>query len=270
VSSRATRRVRRVGAVAGTDYAWECLSPLARILVSCGHSPRELLSALGEICRTLRVPRRRWDPAQLGSLSDLPHVIALWHSDPRYLGARGQPVALPLRGRDASLAELIQRALPGEDPRAVVQTLVGMGGIRRRAGRYIPTDRHVWLRGELGRVHAANTVLRMLRTVERNLASPANSPIFERAAINPHFPVAKLPAFHRDVSSRASRFLMATDGNMRRREAPTSGGPRTRVGVEVFVFEEPLVSTRQARSNTRVQAQPHVTSRQSRARRRKK
>ena len=270
MNSLATRRARRRGSGAEADFAWECLSHIARILVSCGHSPQDLVRSLGKICRTLRVPRGGWYPTQLGSLSDLLHAISLWHSDPRYLGARGEPMALPFRG-SPSLGELIQRTLPGSDQRLVVQTLVRLGAIRRRAGCYVPTDRHVLLRGDLGRLHAANALLRMLRTVERNLTGTADSPIFERVAINPRFPVVKLAAFHRNVSTRASRLLVAIDGNMRRHEARARGGPRTRVGVEIFVFEEPPVSTRRARGNTSVQrrVQQHITSTRARARRRK-
>jgi hypothetical protein len=249
MASRDARRAHRHASAERSDYAWECLSRLARILVRCGHSPQDLVSALREICRTLKVPRQRWDPAQLGFLSDLPHVIALWHSDPRYLGARGEPAPLPLRGRTASLSGLIECALPGESPRAVVEALMGTGGIRCRAGRYVPTRRHLRLRDDSGRVHSANALLRMLRTVERNLAGGANSAIFERAAMNPHFPVAKLATFHRDVSTRASRLLVAIDGTMRRHEARRTRGPRTRVGVEIFAFEEPPSTDRRTRTS---------------------
>src|SRR6202020_295859 len=106
VNSHDTHRAHGHAGTVRTDYAWECLSRLARILVRCGHSPQDLVSALREICRVLKVPRQRWNPAQLEFLSDLPHVIALWHSDPRYLGARGEPAALPLRGRGPSLTDL--------------------------------------------------------------------------------------------------------------------------------------------------------------------
>ena len=259
-------RVRPQPGGARTDIAWECLSGVARILAHCGNSPQDLVSAMRKICGSLKLRRRGWDPAQLGFLPDLSHVIAHWHSDPRYLSTRGEPVPLPLRGRNASLTGLIKRALPGEDPRVVVQTLVRTRGIRRRAGHYIPTDRYVRLRGDWGRVHGANALLRMLRTVEHNLASPASSQIFERAAINPHFPVAKLPAFHRDVSTRAYRFLVGIDGNMRRQEARATGGPRTRVGVEVVVFEEALGANETLGVTRRAQ---HITSRRRRTRRRK-
>jgi hypothetical protein len=264
------RRGRRRSGVARTGYAWECLSRLARILVRCGHSPQDLVSALREICGSLKVPRRGWDPAQLGFVSDLPHVIALWHSDPRYLDARGEPAALPLRGRGRSLTGLIKWALPGEDPRAALQALEDTGGLGRRGARYVPTGRHLWLREDSGRVHSANALLRMLRTVERNLAGAANSAIFERAATNPRFPVAKLPAFHRDMSARAEHFLVAIDGNMRRQEARTSGGPRTRVGVEVFDFEDPPMGGRRAHDTARSRRMAqHGGSTQSRPRRRK-
>jgi hypothetical protein len=84
VSLRDAQRAHRRSSARRTGYSWECLSRLARILVRCGHSPNDLVSELREICRTLRVPRRRWDPTQLNFISDLPHVIARWHSDPRY------------------------------------------------------------------------------------------------------------------------------------------------------------------------------------------
>jgi Family of unknown function (DUF6502) len=247
VKSRDAHRAHHHASVGRTDYAWECLSRLARILVCCGHSPGDLVSALREICRTLKVPRRRWDPTLLDFLSDLPHVVALWYSDPRYLDSTGQPATLPLRGHGPSLAELAERVLPGEDPGVVVRSLVRNGGVQRRGSRYVPTGRHLPLRVDSGRIHSANALLRMLRTVERNLSAAPNSSIFERAAINPNFPVAALGAFHRNVKAYASRFLTNVDTNMARHEKRTTGGPRTRVGIEVFAFEEPLVEYGPAR-----------------------
>jgi hypothetical protein len=90
-------------------------------------------------------------------------------------------------------------------------------------------------------VYSLNALLRMLRTVERNLTGAKNAAILERAAINPNFPVSALPAFHQLVKTKASEFLWDIDGNMRRREAGTTKGKRIRVGVEIFAFEEPLV-----------------------------
>ena len=250
VSSRDAQRLHRRSSARRTGYSWECLSRLARILVSCGHSPDDLLSDLHEICSTLKVPRRRWDPTQLDFIIDLGHLIADWHSDPRYLGPDGRPAALPFRGRGPSLGALIESALPGKDARIVTRALIRAGGLRRRGSRYVPTGRHLRLRQDSGRVHSANALLRMLRTVDRNLSGAPTSAIFERAAINSHFPVIALPAFHRDLKARASVFLVDIDGNMRRHEARDAGGRRTRVGVEVFAFEEPLVGSSEDQSTT--------------------
>src|SRR6266404_4958926 len=119
MNTRTSQRSRRLRAAPREDFAFECLSRLARILVRCGHSPRALVRDLREICRTLKEPSKPWDPTRLGFLVDVPHVIALWHSDPSYLGPDGQPAALPMRAGGPSLTALIKRVLPRDDPDSV-------------------------------------------------------------------------------------------------------------------------------------------------------
>src|SRR5215472_5654220 len=121
------------------DFAFECLSRLARILVRCGHSPRDLVGQFRGICRTLGEPSHRFDPRILSLLSELPHVISVWHADPRYLDGQGRPMGLVLRGSRSSLSSLIKQVLPREDPRTVIAALTRMHAIRTRGGRYFPT-----------------------------------------------------------------------------------------------------------------------------------
>ena len=244
MSARKAARVQRRPDTGRVDYARDCLGRLAHILVRCGYSPQELVSDFHGICRPLKEPARRWDPTQPAFLADLPHIIALWNSDPKYLNARGVPVALSLRGRAPSLSALIERVLPGEEPRAVAQCLARMQGIRRRGSRYVPSGRHLSYRRDVGRAYSLNALLRMLRTVERNLAGARRAAILERSAIHPNFPVSALPAFHRYLKSRGLKFLWSIDTDMRRRETEQTGGPRTRLGVELFAFEEPRVAHR--------------------------
>jgi hypothetical protein len=59
--------------------------------------------------------------------------------------------------------------------------------------------------------------------------------------------VSALPAFHRRLKAQATDFLWNVDGDMRRRENGAAGGARTRLGVGVFAFEEPLAPDRGAR-----------------------
>ena len=261
-------RTRVVPDKGRSDYSYESLKRLAHILVLSGHSPKDLLNKFQEICSTWKEPSRRWDPSRLGFIADLPHVIALWYSDPQYLGARGHPAALPFRGHPTSLRSLIQRVLPGEDPKEVMRALVRMRGIRRRGVTYIPTGRNLAFREDSARLHGMNALLGILRTVERNVGGAPNAAICERSAINPNFPVRALRAFHRRFKRRAADFLWETDGDMRRCEAEVTGGLRTRVGVEVFAFEElpSDVAPKRKRRTVRSRVEPPARVRGTRGR----
>lgn len=258
------------GVQASGDYSWECLNRLAKILVRCGHSPKTLVSQLQRICSRLREPPRQFDPRRLSFLADLPHVLAVWHSDPNYLLERGGPAALPLQGPGPSLASLIGRVLPHEDPRLVARTLLRMQGIRRRGTHYLPTGKLVPFRRDTVVMHTLSILMRMLRTVERNMAGSWDAALLERNTTHPNFPVSALPGFHRRLKSQAADFLWGLDGDMRRREQRVSGGKRTRLGVEIFAFEEPVsegpsTALRSGRTGRKSRASPKART----ARRRK-
>jgi Family of unknown function (DUF6502) len=238
---KARARVHRRRSGGDVSYSREFLERLARILVHSGHSPKELAREFREICSGLKEPARRWDPTQLAYFFDLPHVIAHWHADPQYLDSRGAPIPLPLRARGPSLCALIERVLPHEDSVAVAQALTRMRGIRRRQALYIPTGRYLTFRKSSARVHGLAALLGMLRTVQHNVSGAKTSALLERAAMNPNFPVSALPAFYRRLKPRATEFLWDTDGDMRRHEAGDARGPRTRLGVGIFAFEDPVL-----------------------------
>ena len=240
-------RARRAGH--GIGYSREFLERLARILVHSGHSPKKLAREFRVICSQLKEPSQRWNPVHLNYLADLPHVMAHWHADPLYLDAQGEPAPLPLRARGRSLTGLIAQVLPGEDPRAVVQSLLRLRGIRRQRSAYLPTDRQLVYRDQRdsARVHGLMALLGILRTIEHNVSrAPRDATILERTALNPRFPVCALPAFHRRLEALAEEFLWNADGHMRRRESLRPAGPTTRLGVGVFAFEDPRVTGRRA------------------------
>lgn len=223
---------------AGVEYARECLSRLARILVHGGHSPKRLSRDFRDICSELKEPRRPWDPTRLTFYADLPHVIAYWHSDLRYTDSSGRPLPLPLRGRGPCLTALIGRVLPGEDPVSVAESLIRSNSVRRRRGLYTPTKRSVVHPKAGARVHGMNAFLGMLRTVDHNVAGRGRR-LYERAAMNPSIPVSALPAFYAWVEEFGDRFLEGADNFLQNREAEEKSGPRGRVGVDVCVFAGP-------------------------------
>ena len=231
---------RRDARRARSAFASECLNHVARILVRSGHSPKDLARDFRAICRTLPEPTRPWDPARLHVSTDILQVISLWYSDPQYLDASGMPRGLTLKGRGLSLESLISQVLPDHEPKAVIRALVEMRSIRLRNGLYFPTDRYAELRHDTGRIRSLPVLTGILRTVERNLARGKSAALLERAAWHPNFPVRALPAFHRRLKLRASDFLSDIDTDMLRREKRFRAGRRTRLGVEIFAFEEPI------------------------------
>jgi hypothetical protein len=240
------RRGRTVKAVAhrseaGVASSREFLERLGRILVHSGHSPKRLEREFREVCAGMKEPDEAWDPSRVHYFFDLPHVIAHWYSDPQYVDSRGSPLALPLQTRGPSLSALVSRVLPHARTSDVVSSLVRLGAVRRRGSLYTPTDRYLAFNQQrMGVVvHGLTALLGMLRTVEHNLSNRHGETVLERAAMNPHFPVTALPAFHRRLKQLASEFLFTIDGDMRRRER-RAGGSTTRLGVGVFAFEDPL------------------------------
>jgi hypothetical protein len=232
----------------GIGYSREFLEHLAGILVDAGHSPKKLAREFREICQMLPEPARHWDPAELNYLADLPHVIACWQDDPQFLDGKGDPLALPVRSKGPCLVSLIARALPNEEPGAVIESLLRTRGIRRRRGLYLPTGRQLLYRPQSGRIHGLMSLLGILRTIRHNVSSAGSTArIIERTAVNPRFPVRALPMFHRWLKGFASKFLWDADGNMRRREWESLAGPTLRLGVGVFAFEDPVATGRASR-----------------------
>jgi hypothetical protein len=234
-------RNRRTRLPAAADYSLDSLQRLANILVLSGHSPSQLERTFRQICRRLKPATRRFDPLQPAFLADLPHVLSLWHSEPEYLNAEGRPaVLLPSSRRGVSLGELIHRVLPGEPPTRVIRALLDTRGIQRAGKGYRPTGRHLSYREDSGSVYGLNTLNRMLRTVEHNLSGSRKQAIFERSAVHPDFPVQALKTYQRRFKARAANFLWEEDEQLRRFADEVSGTERTRAGVVVFTFIDPV------------------------------
>lgn len=246
------KRAPRTGAYGpsgtGIGYSWELLERLAHLLVDAGHSPKSLAREFREICQSLPEPAQKWNPAELSYFAVLSRVLTCWHDDPRFLDEKGDPVALPVRSRGPCLVSLIARALPDEEPAAVIDSLVRDRGIRRRGSLYLPTDRQLFYQRQSARMHGLMSLLAHLRTVEHNVSQVAsNTRIVERTTVNPRFPVRALPMFHRWLKEFAVKFLLDAEGYSRRRESERLPEPTVRLGVGVFAFEDPMTTGRSAR-----------------------
>lgn len=240
MSPSASKRARRTPLAGSGEYVQEFFELLIRVLTRSGHSPRRLSQTFRDVCSRHKEPKRIWDPRALTFHADVYHVITLWHTDPRYLDSNGQPIALALRGRGPSLSELIRRVLPSADPEVITRSLLVSKGISRTGQLYRPNGRIFLYPRNDRHLHGLNMLLSMLRTVERNLSGEKHAVLFNRAAMNPSFPVVKLPLLHARMDVRGNEFLHILDDWMSREAKKTSGGKRIRLGVGLFAFEEPV------------------------------
>jgi hypothetical protein len=234
----------------------EFLELLAHILAHMGHSPKKLDEQFHEICSGLPEPTRAWNPTYLNFLTALPGVIARWHTDEQFLDSAGLPVPLPLKSGSVSLASLIARVLPDEDPSVVVDFLIKFQGIRQEGNRFLPTDRQLRFTEQNAWVYGLRALLGILRTIKYNVTrARASDTIQERVAVSLHFPVHALPAFHRWLKKQAKEFLWGVYRNMMRHESQGRSRPSTRLSVAVFAFEDPMITgTSSASQETRPEA----------------
>jgi hypothetical protein len=237
----------------GVDYAHLLLETCARIFVRSGYSPRALAQDFQQICRGLKEPKVHWDPDRLNFVSDLPHIMAEWYTDPQYLDVRGAPRELPWKARGPSLSALIEQVLPSADPKKVVTALVQLRAVRQRGRLYIARGRELSYinQTQSAVAHGLTALLGMANTLETNIWGKRRGTLFERAAMNPRFPVQSLPVFYERLKAQADPFVWGVDRDMRRYEKREGGGRTTRLGVCVFAFEDVRRDSNRVGAHTR-------------------
>lgn len=234
----------------------EYLAPLARILHATGHSQSVLVREFTQICRALPERPNRARTRAAAHLRDLPHVLAHWHTDPQFLDTQGRPLPLPRLGK-VSIAALIRRVYPRQDLREVMEALKRNQAIQRKGRRYLPTGRSIRYATSEVPAHGLEALRGLLRTLDRNLTPNRRAKrLFERFASNPRVPVRLVARFDRHVRRQALEFLFGLDAILGRLESGRRGSERTaRVGVGVYLFEEPAewsrVTRRSRRTSTR-------------------
>jgi hypothetical protein len=221
----------------------EILNNLASMLMMSGCSAEDLAQEFATVCRQLSA-RDSTDSVSRSSKIDHIHVISHWYRDPDYLDSAGKPRKLAFAGARPSLTRLITGVLPGTSPRGVLDSLLELGAVRRRGERYEPTGLSVNF--DQDRAHWAYWNRKALHSVLQNMVhnfSCAKGHLYlARAAINPRFPVSKLPGFHARMGRRALRFLHDVDSSMQRLEVSGWQEQTTETGVLVFAFENPIRS----------------------------
>ena len=247
----------------------EFLERVAKILVKCGYRPRQLEREFAAICGKLEESKLEWNPATLGYIADLPHVLTHWHRDPDYVDDHGTPRPLSLNNDGPSLSTLIGRIYPSADPAVVVETLLRIGAIRRVRKRFVPAGRSVVLEDEAVRIHALMALLAILRTIDFNIQHTHDnvSRLLEKTVIIPRFPKHRLEELHQELHKRGEQFATEIDAQLLRSEvALGSQEEHTRVIFGLYVSDGTLADISPAAVSPPVSTDPTRPRSRSRAR----
>jgi hypothetical protein len=217
-----------------------------RLLAWSGCAPEAVEKEVAEACRG--IPKSWSFAPDSRHAGDAGHVLTLWFADPAYLGARGQPRPLPLRGPALSLETLTHRVDPGLDVRYVLRYLKDGGAVKQVGERYVPQDRVVIFRDRSHTTASIAGLFGLLSTLEHNQWAGKRSPRrVQQFVRNPHLPVSAVVPFQARVRKFLHRLLVQFDAELHRREKTRKKGERTvRMGVGVYQFEEDAPTGRES------------------------
>lgn len=126
-------------------------------------------------------------------------VLRAWHKTPRYIDGAARPIRMRMDGSGATLTTLIRSQMKRADVDAVVRSMLKAGLLRKdRSGFYSPTRESATIgtSDPLAIDHIAKTVMRLVETATRNIATTRNKlPLIERYAHVPDLSRAQAKAF---------------------------------------------------------------------------
>lgn len=190
------------------------------------------------------------DPIAVASRKLYPHASAIgelltvWHQDPEYLDASGNPAPIRLRAGRRSFQYLAAKTVPDIDPRMLLLELKRIGAISTDVDGYIRVHMRalpVYEDKHLAIQHTLISLDSFIRTLRHNLNSaPSNSDqLFHRIACNGDIDAREIPALKIRVKKYGQNFLESCDNWMARKSRSsrnTSTKRRNRAQVFIGVY----------------------------------
>jgi hypothetical protein len=171
-------------------------------------------------------------------------VLTGWLRDKTFHDKAGNPLALPVEGKNASFGSLV-RQYSGDMPvRAMLDELLRVGAVRKtKEGRICLQSRfYVPERSERDKLHILGTdTADLIETIGHNL-KPQAAPRFQRKVMYDNVPMEAVREFQHLAATRAQAFLEDIDRWLSQRDRDVNpavnGTGRKRVGVGVYYFED--------------------------------
>jgi hypothetical protein len=175
-------------------------------------------------------------------------VLTGWVRDPDYLDPSGQPLAVEFEG-ERSFATLVKRHSGDMPARAVLDELLRVGAIVQRPdGLVQPLQRaYVPQGGVLEKLRILGTdASDLIDTIDHNLQHGASDPRFQRKVMYEGIPDTDLAKFRTISATKAQALLEALDTWLAAHDVDDEPGqppaPRSRVGLGIYYFEEPVAA----------------------------
>jgi hypothetical protein len=174
-------------------------------------------------------------------------VLHAWCNDPLYFDSDGKPADLPLKGGKKSFAALVKAHSATPLAGAILEELQ-----RANAVRLLPDQTLRLLSRSLAnsqyREETVETVgdraRDLLNTLAHNLNDP-DHPRFERTVASITLDPREVPRLRRDIEDQGAAFVEAASGLLHWPRVNVAPGdeakPATRMGVTVYIFEEPVI-----------------------------
>jgi hypothetical protein len=281
----APRRRSSVRAAA-VDALGELLEPLAGFVLDAGVSVHELEALLriaavrslanrqrelgrrvnisgiaastgiprAEISRILRTPSGRGPALADTDQHAANRILAVWHDDPHYVNASGQPVLLSIFGPNPSFDALVKRHGGGIPTRALLDELVRTGSVEIsgpahvRAKSLFAADRGL----SPGAIKAFGArAAELLATMLAKMRDP-DSVQFLSNVETPIATADSLPVYRREIATRGEHFLAGLRDSLFAADLPKrarrAGAPTPRVSVTVVYHEKSTDSALEKRA----------------------
>ncbi|KQU81074.1 MULTISPECIES: DUF6502 family protein [unclassified Rhizobacter] len=183
-------------------------------------------------------------------------VLTGWIRDAEYLDRSGEPLPIEFEG-ERSFATLVKRYSGDMPARAVLDELLRVGAIgRREDGLIEPLQRaYVPQAGVLEKLSIlGRDTSDLIDTIDHNIQHGSTDPRYQRKVMYDGIPSRDLGAFRKLSAAKAQALLETLDSWLAAHDVDDEPGepsvPRSRVGLGIYYFEEPLTAPDTQRGST--------------------
>jgi hypothetical protein len=174
-------------------------------------------------------------------------VISGWVRDRAFWNKEGQPIELPIEGKEASFNTLVRRYGGDVPSRAVLDELLRVGAVERLVDDRVRLIAHAFIphTKEADKIRILGTDVRdLICTIDHNLHSNPSDSFLQRKVSYDNLPAEVLSNIRGQAVQKGQSLLEELDRLMSRQDRDINpsakGSGRKRATIGIFYFEEDM------------------------------